>query len=192
MKIRSTFSVSLVSGLALTLFVCLGFYLLNSPTGAARLIDGMPSEPAQASAFLLETASDMTGADMSALAREVAAKNDVETTRQIVEKMIHTKGYKGPLAVLIAENGAAQYNDPGMLNRAGLEYSAGRFVKRDYLKAKTYLSNPALARSMISQFYLAEVLLAPDNPKRDPERGRKLLKLAADAGIEAAKKRLAQ
>lgn len=189
---RSTLHVSVVASLVLAGLCLTGFYFLNAPTGAARLIARMPSDPSEASAFLLDTSANMNSAEMAALAREVGTSLDAKTLSIITQAMIYTKGYKGPLAVLIAEDGAVRFGDPALLNRAGLEYLTGRFIGRDYRKAALYLSNPNLARSMISQFYLAEVLLAKDNPDRDPERGRKLLKMAADAGIEAARKRLAQ
>lgn len=135
-----------------------------------------------------------TDQDIETIAKTLVDKRDPVSISQISESLIATEKDEFSLraAALIAEAGAVKYNDGALLNRAGLEYQLGRWVKKDYVKAAKYLDSPPLAKVPHSQFYLGQVLIAKDNPKRDEQKGMEKIRFAASEGLEAAKKLLAE
>ncbi|MGB3500403.1 MAG: hypothetical protein WBA44_02185 [Mesorhizobium sp.] len=95
------------------------------------------------------------------------------------------------LGVIASELGGTHWNWPNLLFRAGREYGLGRFVERDFAKATRYLSHPTLANTVSAQFALGSALTNADNPNRDVERGKALLRKAAQSGYDPAIKLLA-
>jgi hypothetical protein len=94
--------------------------------------------------------------------------------------------------VLILDKGAQRYQTAPLIFRAGLEFSLGRFVPKDYVKAEKYLSDPLLADNQSARYFLAITYLAPDNPSPDQNRGLGLLEELAGSGFGAAQNYLRQ
>lgn len=194
-------NTSLIAGIIVVVVAIAagGFWYVKQPPNVDTVIaeldkqTGGPDQPALLT-LLGEAAPQLSDAEMTRIANKLAER-DIKALQEIVVSMIG-KGHeplKGRLATLIAEAGAVRHKDPGLLNRAGLEYYLGRFVAKDYGRAETYFADPALSRVPISQYYLGEVLIAQDNTvNRDEVRGVELLRTASAAGIEAATKRLGE
>jgi hypothetical protein len=94
--------------------------------------------------------------------------------------------------VLILEKGAQRYQTATLIFRAGLEFSVGRFVPKDYVKAERYLSDPLLADNQSARYFLAISYLAPDNPSPDRNRGLGILEELAGSGFGPAQNYLRQ
>lgn len=91
-------------------------------------------------------------------------------------------------AVLLIEQGALRYRTPSYLNQAGYQYYTGVNITRDYEKTVKFLSDPVLADSPASNFYLGMALMATDNPHGDIPSGLALIRKAASAGFAPAER----
>ncbi|MFJ3076093.1 MULTISPECIES: hypothetical protein [Pseudomonas] len=157
-----------------------------------KVSESAPSTATEAALYLHQEAKTFNEDELNKLASALVNTRDLPFIKQLTDELIYKTRDKqdNKLAVFIAEQGYLVKNDPILANRAGLEYKTGRFVTKDYDKAASILGSPALKKASVAKFYLAEVLLAEDNPKRDPATGKALLVESANAGVEAAQKKL--
>lgn len=179
-----------VLGVVLGASVLIGACDSQSPID--KVSQGAPATAVDAARYVNEETKSFSDQDLKQVAVELVKDRDNQFIKQLVDELIYQTRDKqaNKLAVLIAEQGFLVNNDPVLANRAGLEYKIGRYVEKDYQKAAQILGTPVLRRSNVAKFYLAEVLLADDNPNRDPARGKALLVESADAGVIQAKERL--
>ncbi|MBA3446467.1 MAG: sel1 repeat family protein [Pseudaminobacter sp.] len=108
--------------------------------------------------------------------------------RRVVDILIFERrdAFARSLGVILAEHGALMYHYPPLLIRAGYEFGSGRFVEQDFKKAANLLSDPAVENLASAKFYLGELLLLEENLERDPSRGLKLIREAAQMDFPPA------
>lgn len=191
-KKRSNLFVIMTS---LTLLASVGFlaeWKLNKKEIWDEIYSSLPLDPKSAAAYIKPQIEGLSDVELSNLARSIVEDRDIEFSRTITNEFIYNAKDKESkrLAVLIAEQGFVIKNDIILANRAALEYKLGRFIQKNQEKAVTLLTSPVLVNVPISKFYLAEIMLDKDNPKRDPEAAKQLLIESANAGIVAAKDKL--
>lgn len=164
----------------------------DSQSPAEKVAQAAPAAANEAARYVQEGTKSFSDQDLKKVAVILVKARDNQFVKQLADELIYQTRDKqaNKLAVYIAEEGFLVNTDPVLANRAGLEYKLGRYVEKDYQKAAQILSSPALQKSNIAKFYLAEVLLADDNPDRDVARGKALLVESADSGIVKAKERL--
>jgi TPR repeat protein len=183
MNVRQAILASFTSTALLAIgLVSMRDWLFSAPDEDAHLI--------RVQSIVAEISSKEFGGSPEQMARAIAARESPATLLRLFADLWKRKN---PMAALIAEAGAERYHHPSLLAYAGREYQLGRFVERDYVKAERFLTDPVLLTkpTPAARFFLGEVLIAADNPRRDEARGMALIRKAAET-YEPARKRLAQ
>lgn len=164
----------------------------ESQTASEKIVSATPEIATEAAKYLHDQAKQLNDQSLTQVAIDLVNSRDVLFVRQLVDELIYKTRDKqdNKFAVLLAEQGFLIKNDAVMANRAGLEYKNGRYVAKNYKRAEEILNSTALQKEKVAKFYLAEVLLAEDNPNRDPVRGMALLAESAEAGVTAAQEKL--
>ncbi|MCS4284400.1 TPR repeat protein [Pseudomonas sp. BIGb0278] len=189
---RSNLFVLLASVTAIAFVVLLGEWKLNKKSIWDEIAENSPLDAQRAAVFMAKESRLLTDAELSNLARTIVSSREIKFSQAITNELIYkTQNSEAKkLAVYIAEQGFIAKGDILLSNRAALEYKIGRFVPRNLEKATIIFSSPTLKNVPISKFYLAEILLDNDNPKKDPKTAKELLTESANSGIEAAKQKL--
>lgn len=195
---RTPVFITIVALVILTVIGAFAVWKLRSGTDVDQIVSELKGRPTStvtedATVKLAAAAQDKNAEELRKMA-EQTVQSFPANLEGIAEKLIkeHRDRYSRRLAVYIAEMGADKYHYNRLIRRAGYEYMEGRFVTKDFQKAEHFLSDIALQLDLTSQYYLGLVLVDPQNPNRNEDRGVDRLRFAADGGYKPAQDKLAE
>lgn len=194
-RIRPTADLVVIASFVLTALAATAVWQARQTAFGQQLSsrsEGPKQSPAAIAARFASEVEGMTQPEIKTMAQTLIVGMSPPLTLQTVRMLRrhHREPAAQTLAVFLSEIGAKMWNDRPLLRLAGEGYASGDYVGRNYSKAVEYLSHPTSLSSRDAQFLLGLVLLADDNPDRDPKRGVELVRKAANAGYAPAVKRL--